>query len=104
MAAASYEWATADTHNAAIIAGQGEGAERAVQAVYTQEGLSGAKLRETFVDARDLDTDAGLIARGQNKLKRLLPHTALPDVKYSKITAETTESQKYIFELLRLIK
>ena len=70
MAAASYEWATADTYNAAIIAGQGEGAERAVQAVYTQEGLSGAKLRETFVDARDLDTDAGLIARGQNKLKR----------------------------------
>lgn len=70
LSAASYEWAIADTYNSAIIAGQGEGAERMVLNVNAQEGLKGEGLRETFIDARDLDTESGLKARGQSKLKQ----------------------------------
>lgn len=69
LSASSYEWAITDTYNCAIVAGQGEGAERATATVYTESGLSGSNLREMFVDARDIEVAANLQTRGQNKLR-----------------------------------
>lgn len=69
MEAASYEWSIADTYNRAIVAGQGEGAARMIETVDAGEAQTGASLRETFIDARDLKTQSGLIDRGQSKLR-----------------------------------
>lgn len=69
MEAASYEWSMADTYNRAIVAGQGEGAARMIETVDAGDAQSGSALRETFIDARDLETQSGLKARGQSKLR-----------------------------------
>lgn len=74
VAAASYEWSIADTYNCALVAGQGEGTERAVTVVYSEHGADGenpkgAALREMFVDARDLSDASNLPTRGTDKLR-----------------------------------
>ncbi len=56
--------------NFAIIAGQGEGAARVIENAGAGSGLD---RYETFVDARDLSTTSGLIARGNNKLASVEP-------------------------------
>lgn len=55
-----------DYANTAIVAGQGEGAERAIQIVGTTDGLDSI---ETFVDARDVENNLELSDRGIQKLK-----------------------------------
>lgn len=55
-----------DYANTAIVAGQGEGAERAIQIVGNTIGLDSI---ETFVDARDIENASELNDRGIQKLK-----------------------------------
>lgn len=55
-----------DYANTAIVAGQGEGANRAIYISGDTEGLDSI---ETFVDARDLENDADLPDRAMQKLK-----------------------------------
>lgn len=55
-----------DYANTAIVAGQGEGADRAIEIVGSSEGLDSI---ERFVDARDIEDDADLASRGLQKLK-----------------------------------
>lgn len=52
--------------NHAYIGGQGEGALRTI--AETGEGLTGLDRVETFIDARDIENEADLIPRGQQKL------------------------------------
>jgi hypothetical protein len=52
----------------AVVAGQGEAADRMVVDVGTVDGLIGLARRERFVDARDLTTEADLRQRGAEKL------------------------------------
>lgn len=54
--------------NIAIVAGQGEGADRAIAIVGEAEGLDTFEL---FVDARDLENNADLPTRGEQKLAEL---------------------------------
>lgn len=51
--------------NTAIVAGQGEGAERKIAIVGDAEGLDSF---EVFVDARDIENEEELSARGEQKL------------------------------------
>ena len=60
--------------NVAIVAGQGEAAERAVVEVGTATGLS---RREIFVDARDIEDDSLLIQRGEEKLAEVKEEISL---------------------------
>lgn len=57
-----------NSSNYAIVAGQGEGALRTIEEVGTATSYS---KREVFIDARDIDTTAELIARGESKLAEL---------------------------------
>jgi hypothetical protein len=52
----------------AVVAGQGEAADRMVVDVGKEAGLCGLARRERFVDARDLTTEADLRQRGAEKL------------------------------------
>ena len=54
-----------DYANTAIVAGQGEGANRAIAVVGDSQGYDSF---ETFVDARDLETESYLPIRGEQKL------------------------------------
>lgn len=63
----SYLDSSLDYKNMAYVAGQGEGVDRSVIEVMAGE-FTGINRRELFVDARDLETDAALPARGQQKL------------------------------------
>ena len=54
-----------DYRNTAIVAGQGEGVDRAITVVGEGEGLDSF---ETFIDARDIENDNDLPARGEQKL------------------------------------
>ncbi len=54
-----------DYRNTAIVAGQGEGVDRAISIVGDSEGLDSF---ETFVDARDIENDNDLSSRGEQKL------------------------------------
>ncbi|HZK00151.1 MAG TPA: siphovirus ReqiPepy6 Gp37-like family protein [Tissierellaceae bacterium] len=54
-----------DYRNAAIVAGQGEGVDRAITIVGEGEGLDSF---EIFIDARDIENDNDLPARGTQKL------------------------------------
>ena len=54
-----------DYRNTAIVAGQGEGVDRAITVVGEGEGLDSF---ETFIDARDIEDDNDLPARGTQKL------------------------------------
>lgn len=60
--------------NVAIVAGQGEAAERAIVIVGTETGL---KRREMFVDARDIEDDALLPQRGEEKLAEVREEISL---------------------------
>ena len=51
--------------NTAIVAGQGEGVDRAITIVGEGEGLDSF---ETFIDARDIENDNDLPSRGEQKL------------------------------------
>lgn len=55
-----------DYANTAIVAGQGEGADRAIEIVGGTDGLDSI---ETFVDANDIEDAADLPSRGSQKLK-----------------------------------
>lgn len=52
--------------NCAIVAGQGEGAEREI--VIVNNNLSGQDRKELFVDARDIEDGTNLADRGKSKL------------------------------------
>jgi hypothetical protein len=52
----------------AVVAGQGEAADRMVVDVGKEVGLCGLARRERFIDARDLTTEADLRQRGAEKL------------------------------------
>ena len=52
--------------NCAIVAGQGEGAEREI--VIVNNNLSGQNRKELFVDARDVENRSNLADRGKSKL------------------------------------
>lgn len=52
--------------NQAYVGGQGEGVERTI--VEVGEGLHGLDRHEVFIDARDIENDLDLPARGQQKL------------------------------------
>lgn len=52
----------------AVVAGQGEAADRMVVDVGKEAGLCGLVRRERFIDARDLTTEADLRQRGAEKL------------------------------------
>ncbi len=54
-----------DYRNTAIVAGQGEGVDRAITVVGDSQGYDSF---ETFVDARDIENDNDLPARGNQKL------------------------------------
>ncbi len=54
-----------DYRNTAIVAGQGEGVDRAISVVGDSQGLDSF---ETFVDARDVENDLDLPERGSQKL------------------------------------
>ena len=54
-----------DYANTAIVAGQGEGVERSIAIVGDSQGYDSF---ETFVDARDLETETHLPIRGEQKL------------------------------------
>lgn len=54
--------------NVAIVAGQGEGANRTIRTVWLDSEPSGRGRREMFVDARDLSVVASLDKRGEQKL------------------------------------
>lgn len=54
-----------DYRNTAIVAGQGEGVDRAITIVGDSQGYDSF---ETFIDARDLENDNDLPARGEQKL------------------------------------
>lgn len=54
--------------NVAVVAGQGEGADRAITIVGDAEGLDSFEL---FVDARDIEDDTDLPERGQQKLAEM---------------------------------
>ncbi|MEO7904647.1 MAG: hypothetical protein ABIR91_02535, partial [Candidatus Saccharimonadales bacterium] len=56
---------TLDYKNVGIVAGQGEGAEREVVTVGSAAGL---ERNEVFIDARDVENNANLPSRGQQKL------------------------------------
>lgn len=64
--AQSLEESTLDYANTAIVAGQGEGVNRAIEIVGETDGLDSI---ETFVDARDIENDSDLSNRGYQKLK-----------------------------------
>lgn len=68
LTAASYEHSISGACNCAIVAGQGEGVDRAVVTVYTDADARGENLREMMVDARDVKQDADLPERGKEKL------------------------------------
>lgn len=52
--------------NCAIVAGQGEGANREI--VIVNDGLSGLDRKELFIDARDIEDGTNLADRGKSKL------------------------------------
>ena len=54
-----------DYRNTAIVAGQGEGVDRAITVVGDSQGYDSF---ETFVDARDVENDNDLSSRGEQKL------------------------------------
>lgn len=54
-----------DYKNAAIVAGQGEGAEREVVLI---GGASGLERNEIYIDARDIEEGGNLLDRGEQKL------------------------------------
>ena len=54
-----------DYRNTAIVAGQGEGVDRAITIVGDSQGLDSF---ETFIDARDIENDNDLPSRGEQKL------------------------------------
>ena len=62
----TYTLDDSSTKNCAYTAGQGEGADRAVYIV--GNNFSGAERKEMYVDARDIENDMELPARGQSKL------------------------------------
>lgn len=62
--------------NTAYVGGQGEGGDRAIIEVQSEE-VSGMDLYEVFVDARDLTDESGLITRGEQKLAELHPNLFL---------------------------
>lgn len=57
-----------DYRNTAIVAGQGEGVDRAITIVGDSEGLDSF---ETFIDARDIENDNDLPSRGEQKLSEV---------------------------------
>lgn len=61
----------------AIVAGQGEGEERAIEDVFIGAvEPSGLERKEMFIDARDVSTSGGLVTRGRARLRE----TESPDV------------------------
>lgn len=74
----SYRYSIADSPSVAVVAGDGDAAARTVETVGTATGWD---RREIFVDARDLDTSAELIARGESKLAEQGEETTL-ELKY----------------------
>lgn len=72
--ALAQRWLTSDLDRktVAVVAGQGSGAARTVVTRWLDASEpTGFSRRETFVDARDLDTTAALEARGDSKLKEM---------------------------------
>lgn len=64
--------------NLAILAGQGEGVNRNIREVTGSGGpYTGLKRRELFIDARDMETDADLDARGAQRLVEASPRVFL---------------------------
>lgn len=63
-----YNESTGLAPSVAVVAGQGEAADRMVVDVGKEAGLCGLARRERFVDARDLTTEADLRQRGAEKL------------------------------------
>ncbi len=57
-----------DYRNTAIVAGQGEGVDRAITIVGDSEGLDSF---EIFIDARDIENDNDLPSRGEQKLSEV---------------------------------
>jgi len=69
-----YRESQLDTKNVAIVAGQGEAAERMIEIVGSGSGIN---RREMFIDARDLEDAEGLIQRGNERLAELKETTVL---------------------------
>lgn len=75
--------------NQAYVGGQGEGVERTI--VEVGEGLHGLDRYEVFIDARDIENDLDLPARGQQKL---LEMTRLQSFESEILTKGTFEYKK----------
>ncbi len=75
---AGYRACLSDAPTLAVVAGQGEAADREIVEVGTAAGWD---RREVFVDARDLDATDALIARGEEKLAEVGETTTL-EVEY----------------------
>ena len=73
-----YRACLSDAPTLAVVAGQGEAADREIVEVGTAAGWD---RREVFVDARDLDATDALIARGEEKLAEVGETTTL-EVEY----------------------
>lgn len=73
-----YRYSIANSPSVAVVAGDGDAAARTVEIAGTATGWD---RRELFVDARDLDTSADLITRGESKLAELGAETTL-ELKY----------------------
>ena len=75
---AGYRACLSDAPTLAVVAGQGEAADREIVGVGAAAGWD---RREVFVDARDLDATYALIARGEEKLAEVGETTTL-EVEY----------------------
>lgn len=73
-----YQWSMLNRATLAYVAGQGEGADRAIREVYIDAAEpTGIARREAFIDARDLDDESKLVDRGTAKLSEQGPKERL---------------------------
>jgi hypothetical protein len=68
LASASAQESISDLKNLAIVAGQGEGENRAIRQVYSGTEPESDERIEDFIDARDLESNTALDARGASFL------------------------------------
>ena len=70
----NYQWSKLDRFNMLYVAGQGEGAVRTIEGVFNETSEpSGLDRKESFMDARDLDTSTKLTQRGETKINEQGP-------------------------------
>ena len=72
----NYQWSKLDRFNMLYVAGQGEGSARTIEGVFNEASEpSGLDRKESFIDARDLDTSSKLVQRGETKINEQGPAT-----------------------------